>query len=423
METTEQFLQYLWKYRLLQPPLICVSGEPLEVLHPGIQNRDGGPDFFNARIRIGNTVWAGNVEIHLRASDWYRHHHQDNPAYRNVILHVVENCDTEIPGAGNSVVPVVEVRNSYSQLLSDRFEALRAARTWIPCRNIIREIDPGVFAIWASALVVERLTNRVNYVKNWISETGYRWDEVTFQLFAGAMGCKVNSHQFEMLARATPHRLLNRHRDNLMIIEALLFGQASLLTHTQVEDYPIELRRIYSFYRDKYTLVPLEPGTMKFLRLRPMNFPTLRISQLASLIHKYDSFPENFLESIPIGDLTGLLQVEASGFWNTHYTFDRISAFRVKKLGQEAIRLLLINGLSPLLFLYGTERNQVSFRERALAVLEITPGESSAMISEWTRAGLPSGNALFTQALRQLKGEYCDRRRCLECRIGKQLLK
>lgn len=416
-------MHYLWQFRLLRSPLSCVSGEPVEVIHPGVYNRDGGPDFFNARIRIGQTTWAGNVEIHLRASDWYRHHHQEDPAYHNVILHVVDTCDADVTGADHCPIPVVEVRSSYPPELISRFEALHLASRWIPCQNILAEVDPAVFRLWAPALAVERLTDRARTIRTWLTVASFQWDEVAYQLVAGALGCKINTHPFELLARVTPLRILLRHRDHLTSLEAMLFGQAGLLDPSYKEAYPADLFRSYLFYRDKYTLHPLERGTLKFLRLRPVNFPTIRISQLAFLLNQRNGFPENFPDDIPLASRMKSLQARASSYWDTHYTFDRIAASRIKKLGLDTIRLVLINGLAPLLFLYGMEKNQDSFRERAVAILDELPGESSALINTWEKLGFPAGNALFTQALKQLKSDYCDRKRCLECRIGVKLLR
>jgi len=420
---TEEFLQYLWRFRLLQTPLFCVSGEPVMVIHPGEHNRDGGPDFINARIQIGGTLWAGNVEIHLRASDWFRHLHQEDPAYQNVILHVVDIFDRDVKGVGVQPIPALEVRKNYPVSLATTYEALRSANRWIPCQNIIEEFDPSFFRLWAPALVVERLTARMKTIRTWLDFSDHHWDELAYQVFAGALGCKINTQPFELLARSTPLRLLLRHRDQLPVLEALLFGQAGLLDSSFTGSYPKELLRTYLFYKDKYALKPLERGIWKFLRLRPVNFPTIRISQLAYLIHQRSGFQESLLENLPLSAWMESLQASASPYWDTHYTFDRESACQVKNLGNNSIHLMLINGIAPLLFLYGVEKNLTFFCERALSHLEEIPGEKSSLISSWSQLGMPVDHALFTQALKQLKCAYCDRKRCLECRIGARLLR
>ncbi|MFH1297746.1 MAG: DUF2851 family protein [Bacteroidota bacterium] len=423
MVMTEELLHYLWRFRLLQAPLFCVAGEPVVIIQPGEYNRDGGPDFLNARIQVGKTLWAGNVEIHLRASDWFRHRHQEDPAYHNVILHVVDTCDREVIGAGDQPIPVLEVRNNYPVALTTTYETLRSTHRWIPCQHLIAEVDSTIFRLWAPALVVERLQARIKTITTWLAFSENHWDEVGYQVLAGALGSKVNAHPFELLARSAPLRLLLRHRDQLSILEAMLFGQAGILDPSFTEAYPRELLRTYLFYRDKYSLRPLEKGTWKFLRLRPINFPTIRISQLASIIHRKAGFPESLLENLPVSFWMESLQATASSYWDTHFTFDRISTFQVKNLGTKAIHLLLINGIVPLLFLYGTEKNLVFFRERALALLEEISGERNSMISSWEQLGMPVNHALFTQALKQLKSSYCDQKRCLECRIGARLLR
>ncbi|MBL7138647.1 MAG: DUF2851 family protein, partial [Bacteroidales bacterium] len=307
--------------------------------------------------------------------------------------------------------------------LAATYETLRSTNRWIPCQNLIHEVDSSIFRLWAPALVVERLKARLKTITTWLDFSENHWDELGYQVLAGAMGCKVNAQPFELLARYTPLRLLQRHRDQLPILEALLFGQAGLLDPSFTGAYPKELLRTYLFYRDKYSLKPLERGTWKFLRLRPVNFPTIRISQLASIIHRKAGFPESLLENLPVSAWMESLQATASSYWDTHYTFDRIAACKVKNLGANAIYLLLINGIVPLLFLYGTEKRLVLFRERALALLEEIPGEKSSLISSWEKLGMPVNHALFTQALKQLKGAYCDQKRCLECRIGARLLR
>ncbi len=420
---TEEFLHYLWRFRLLQAPLYCVSGEPVMVVHPGEYNRNSGPDFINARIQIGGTLWAGNVEIHLRAADWFRHGHQADPAYHNVILHVVDTFDREVIGAGNQPIPCLEVSANYPATLIATYKDILSAKQWIPCQNMLEEVDPSIFRLWAPALAIERITIRIKSLRTWLNHSKNRWDELAYQVLASAMGNMINAQPFELLARSTPLSILMRHRDQVPILEALLFGQAGLLDLSYKESYPVELLRTYLFYKDKYSLKPLERGTWKFLRLRPVSFPTIRISQLADIIHQREGFQESLQEDVQVAGWIEILKATASAYWDSHYTFERESACQVKRLGTNTIHLLLINGIAPLLFLYGTEKNLTHYSERTISLLEEIPGEKNAQTTTWSKLGMPTDNAIYTQALKQLKRAYCDEKRCLECRIGARLLR
>lgn len=420
---TEAFLHYLWRFRLLQAPLFCVTGEPVMVIQPGEYNRDGGPDFINARVRIGRTLWAGNVEIHLRASDWFRHGHQGDPAYHNVILHVVDHCDREVTGGGNQTIPCLEVHENYPPGLIDIYQTLLLGKQWIPCQKMVGETDLSVFRLWAPVLVFERLNARANTLRKWMDYAEKQWDELAYQVMATAMGSQINAQPFELLARSTPFRILQRHRDQVPILESLLFGQAGLLNPLYQERYPSDLLRSYRFYQENYSLTPLEQGIWKFLRLRPVNFPTIRISQFADMIHRISSFHENLESDLSLRNWMEILRATASVYWNSHFTFERESPGKIKRTGQNTIYLLLINGIIPLLFFKGTEKDQAKFMEKAFSLLEEIPGEKNRLTFQWSELGMPSDNALMSQALIHLKQAYCDQKRCLECRIGMRLLK
>jgi len=419
---TEEFLHYLWRFRLFQPELTTVSGENLTVIHPGDYNRDGGPDFFNARLRIGKTMWAGNVEIHLQASDWYRHHHEVDHAYNNVILHVVDSFDKDVYDKGSQPIPVLEVKGKYSENLFCRYRNLQDADLWVPCRNLLEVEDVGEFVLWAPSLAVERLLERNTSIRQMLHYTKWDWEEVFSQLLASALGLKVNAYAFELLAKSVPLKILLQHRSNLSIIEALLFGQAGLLNDDMKETYPQQLLQTYRFYQNKYNLKPLQSGIWKFLRMRPVNFPTIRISQLAAMIHAETIFFDDQLITRSLSDWMKRVQVTASSYWDTHYTFDKISVKQVKILGKMSASLLVINAVIPFLFCYGREKNRPLYLEKAIALLEEIPGEKSSLITNWKEIGMPVENALNTQALKQLKSAYCDKKRCLDCRIGARLL-
>ncbi|MBC8316116.1 MAG: DUF2851 family protein [Bacteroidetes bacterium] len=420
---TEEFLHYLWRFRLFHPELKTVAGENLTVIHPGEHNRDGGPDFFNARLQIGNTIWAGNVEIHLQASDWYKHHHEVDHAYKNVILHVVDSFDVDVFTEGSKPIPVVEVKYQYRESLLSRYRNLQGTKLWIPCRNIMEVADVGEFVLWAPALAVERLLERSASVRQLLHYSKNDWEGVFFQLLATAFGLKVNAHAFELLAKSLPLKLLLRHRTNFFILEALLFGQAGLLEDQLRETYPQQLLQTYRFYQNKYNLESLQKGIWKFLRMRPGNFPTIRISQLAAMIHGDSNLFDGELISRSLSDWMQGIQATASSYWDTHYTFDKISVKQAKNLGEGSAYLVVINAVTPFLFVYGREKNLPLYLEHAVTLLEEIPGEKSSLVTNWKEIGMPTENALYTQALKQLKSAYCEKKRCLECRIGARLLR
>lgn len=422
MAISEEFLHYLWRFRLLHPPLRSTAGEAVRILHPGEYNRDGGPDFINARIQIGSTLWAGNVEMHLLASDWFRHGHQHDPAYQNVILHVVNASDTEVLVSGDQPLPCLDIGQNYRATLAATYKALLSGKSWIPCMNLLNSETASLFRLWAPSLVIERLQSRMAVFKEWLKHAEYQWDELSHQAVSSALGSKVNAQAFEQLARSAPIRILLRHRCDRLVLEAILFGQAGLLDSSSSDGYQADLVQTYQFFKAKYSLRPLEKGIWKFLRIRPVNFPTIRISQLAGLIYTHGTLHPLLDQELSPTEWRRVLDASASQFWNNHYTFSRQSPERMKKLGSATTNLLLINGIVPLLCFLGSERQMIRCQERALSLLEEIPSEQNATVTSWINLGMPAEHALHTQALKQLKTVYCDKKRCLECRIGTRLL-
>jgi len=406
---------------LLDRELKTVQGSPVIVLHPGDYNTDGGPAFFNARVQIGNTIWAGNVEIHLKASDWYRHHHQDDDAYNNVILHVVETYDAEVYGIGFQPVPTLEVKNRFSLTLLNTYRKLSLTRRWIPCESMIDQEITASFSLWAPSLATERLIRISRDLDQFIRVNDSGLAETMFLSVARALGFSINSHPFELLVKSIPFSVLIRHRDQIMSLEAILFGQSGLLPAESGEPYPTALQREYHCYAGKYGLNPIAPGTWKFLRMRPGNFPTIRISQLAALICRPDSLLMMDNWQIPLENWLSGFQATASSYWDTHYTFDKLSVARIKRIGVTSARLLIINGVAPFLFLLGN-RKDLRYHEMSLSLLEQIPPEENATMPQWEQTGLVPKNALETQALKELKTNYCNLKRCLSCRLGYKIL-
>ena len=382
----------------------------------------GGPDFFNARLRIGETVWAGNVEIHLRASHWFRHGHQFDHAYDNAILHVVYESDAPVYGPNGEPLQTLVVRDRFPLRIYDRYREMMENRQWIPCFNQLSTTPGNGFNLWAPALAVERLAGKSLAVKQQWERCRNDWEEALYLHLASTFGMKINSLPFELLAKSLPLRIVRKHLDSLFQLEALYFGQSGLLENGFGGGYPADLLNEYQYLRKKYDLKPIPGSTWKFLRLRPVNFPTLRISQWAGFIYNGRLDLLDILECSSARELAGALNAGASPYWDTHYVFGKASPFRKKLLGKDAVYLLMINGIVPFMFFHGLEKDQPVRRETALNILEQIPGEQNAQVGMWETAGMPVVNALQTQALIHLKKTYCDRKRCLDCRIGNFLL-
>jgi len=420
----ENFLHFLWRYRRFDhTDLTTSSGEKIEILHPGSLNSDAGPDFSDARLKIGETAWAGNVEMHLKSSDWELHKHQDDRAYDNVILHVVMEEDMGIHRRDGTRIPCLEMKKRIPAKLLGIYEKLLFNEYWIPCQHQFHEVSDMVKSLWLDRLLVERLERKTEVIKLVLQKNKQDWEETFYQFTARNFGLKINVLPFEMLARSLPQKILARHKDSPLQIEALLFGQAGMLEQGLEDEYPNQLKNEFSFLRKKYRLDPIDASLWKFLRLHPGNFPTVRLAQFAKLTHRSVHLFSKILEVQNQKEIEDLFGVKLSGYWLTHYTFDKESAKRNKSFGKEAIRLLTINAIVPFLFLYGNETGEVVFKDKALGLLEELKPEKNTITRGWDNLGMEADSAYQTQALLQLKNEYCDKRKCLECSIGGAILK
>jgi len=420
----EDFLHFLWRWRRFEAQdLRTTDGRPLEILHPGELNPHAGPDFFNARIRIGDTLWAGNVEMHLNASDWLTHRHDGDPAYDNVVLHVVLEEDRQLTRSTGERLPCLELRGRIPSSLLDKYLRLEQERTWIPCARSISGVPEIVRVNWFDRLLVERMEHKTALIEQTLQATGQHWEEAFYQMLARNFGLKINMEPFEMLARALPLRLLARHQNNLFQLEALLFGQAGLLEDAFDDDYPQALAKEYRFLRHKYNLAALPTGSWKFFRLRPAGFPTLRMAQFAALLHRSTVLFSTILSVRTLGEIEHLFSVEPSAYWRTHFRFDKSATPRAKPLGREFVHLLLINTVAPFLFHYGRSKGIPENQDTALQLLDGLPPEANTVVDNWVTLGQAANNAARTQALLHLKSHYCDAKRCLECAIGTAILR
>lgn len=416
---TEQLLQFIWQFQHFnRSSLLTTDGDLIEVVVPGRLNRDQGPDFLDAQVRLNGTLFAGTVEVHLKTTQWKAHGHDGDANYRNVILHVVY----EHNGDAAPDVPVLELQSRIRGLLVEQYHEWMQGGDFIPCAASIVRTPALTWLAWKDRLLAERLMRKAAGIFLLLKGNGMHWEETAWWLLARNFGMPVNAEAFEALARSLPLRILSRHRGQIHQLEALLLGQAGLLTGPFREDYPKLLQREYIFLRKKYGLVPIVQP-VHFLRMRPPNFPTVRLAQLAMLLHVQARFFPLILEQEDADEVRRQLAVTANDYWHEHYRPDEPSAFRKKLLGRDAIDSVLVNTVAPLLFAYGSYQQEERFRSKALRWLSEAAAEDNTITRGFSALGISATSAFDTQALIELKTRYCDARRCLECAVGNALLR
>ncbi len=423
----EALLHFIWQFQLFDQKNLTttVTKEPIEVKRTGYHNHDAGPDFMNARIRVGDTLWAGHVEIHQKATDWFQHGHHHDPAYRNVILHVVLMDDRQAPESDSiSHIPCVTLQHRITHSLLDRYEHLLANQQWIPCAEHFQEVETFTVRHWLNRLQVERLNAKQTLIERLLSENNNDWQETLHQLLARNFGFKVNAEPFERLAKSTPYRIIGKHTDQPFQLEALLFGQAGMLGGSYSDAYPRQLQEEYEFLQQKYRLIPMEPHEWNHLRLRPANFPTVRIAQIAQFLSHAKGLFHLFLNADTLERLRPIFQVETTSYWHDHYWPDKkAKESRPKRLGKKSIDNLMINTVVPFIFSYGQIREELAMVDQAINLLETMPPEQNSILKKWESLGAPHKNAGHSQALLHLKKHYCDAKQCLSCEIGMAILK
>ena len=420
----EQLLHYLWKYRLYRPSgLTTTQGDTLEIIDPGLENTDAGPDFFNAKIRINGTVWAGSVEIHQKASDWLAHGHSADKAYGNVILHVVETDDGTVFRQNGEAIPQLVL--PIPEQVIDNMEWLLTRDSPVACLERLPAIDPVFRLHLMDALLAERLERKTDDILRWLDLYQKDWNEVFYILLCRNFGFGVNSDAFERLARSLPLKCILKQRPSASQVEALFLGQAGLLNDStgNRHHYYRLLQQEYSFLQKKYGLEPLEPHIFRNLRLRPDATPHIKLVELAAIWIRHDTLFSSVLSARTPRELKDFFRVPASAFWDTHYNFLRPSPHKKKQLGENALNMLLINTVVPLMFAYGLYHRMDEHKARALRLLASIPPEQNSIISLFSQVGMKPRNAGDTQALIQLKRNYCEQKKCLYCRLGFQLLK
>lgn len=414
----EEFLYYLWENRLIDKVLQTTEGETVEVVATGYRNTDSGPDFLEAKIHIGDKLWAGQVEIHVKASDWNRHGHENDKAYRNVILHVVYENDTQATD-----LPTLELKGHFDERLFANYQKFISAKGWIPCEKSIAQVPPFTRLSWLDRMAVERLESKSESVNKILNANQFDWEDALYKLLMRYLGLKVNNEAFETLSNILPFKVLLKHADNLLQVEAMLFGCAGFLEGEFGEAYPQLLQREFAVMRAKFNLIAMPAERFKFMRMRPSNFPTVRLAQMAQLIHKNGPLFSKIREAKTVGEVKALFDVGASAYWETHYRFDTPTENKPKHLGETTADVLIINAVVPLLFCYGKLHKDESYCDAAMQFLEATEAEDNAVIRHFAQCGIVVQNAMQTQALLHLFNIYCKRKRCLECRVGHVLLR
>ncbi len=420
----EDLLQFIWEAQLFDHRrLTTTDGLPMDVIKPGRLHGDSGPDLLDARVRINDQLWAGNIEVHIKSSEWYAHGHETDAAYDNVVLHVVFEHDMEIRTSGGGRVPTVELKSRIRPESIEAYQRLMHAKAWVPCASQFDQVDKSRALLWLERVLIERLERKTKEVEALYKQLGNDPAETFYHILLRGFGFKVNAEPFAMLANVLPLRTLLKYRDDPFRVEALLFGQAGFLQVDFVDEYPRDLQREHALLAHKHTLKPAPVAAWKFGRLRPSNFPTIRLAQLAQLIMKCDGAFSELIEHDDVAAIHKQLDVATSAYWLDHFTFDQASARSPKNFGRTAADLLIINTIVPYLFAMGRARGIDAYADRALKLLDQLPPEKNTITQGWAELGLNADNAARSQALIELKNLYCGQRRCLHCVIGADLLK
>ncbi len=421
----EDFLYYIWQYKYFAlNSLKTVQGDDLILMNTGFRHANSGPDFSDALVRIGETVWAGNIEIHVKSSDWKLHKHDDDAAYNSVVLHVVYEYDMPILRKDGTEIPCFELKNRISPQVLAQYSTLFLNENAIPCANLIQNVSRMVVNSWIERLLIERLEQKTAQFENLEALKANNIEEAFYQAIARSFGVNVNVEPFEQLAKSLPITVLAKNKSNIFALEALVFGQAGLLHDNFTDEYPQKLYKEYQYLQHKYSLTPINAVSWKFLRMRPANFPTIRLAQFAQLIFQSSHLFSKITEAKNVADLHKLFEVKISDYWKTHFTFDNETEKSTRKtLGKTTVDLIIINTIVPFLFLYGTMRNDEQLRVKAFDWLEELAPEKNSIIEAWEKLGFAPENAAQSQGLLQLQKHYCNQKKCLECGIGNAILK
>ena len=418
----EQLLHYVWKHKIFPlKELKTTTGQQVEVIDTGLANTDAGPDFFNAKLKLDGVLWIGNIEIHERSSDWFKHGHHADAGYNSVILHIASEIDMEISRSNGERIPQIQlicpeaVRTNYKELLE--------TDSYPPCYRIIPSLSPFTAHSWMSALQMERFEQKATLLNERLKRCQGNWEDAFFITLARNFGFGLNGDAFETWAHQLPFRAVDKHRNDLFQIEAIFFGQAGILEDSDGDGYYLRLKKEYTYLQHKFGLIPMDASLWRFLRLRPANFPHIRIAQLACLYHRAYGLLSRIMETETLQGVRDILKGGTSEYWLTHYTFGGSSPSRPKTLSNTSLDLLIINTVVTFLYAYGLHKGNRVLCARAGSFLEELKAENNYITRMWEQCGMKASNAADSQALIQLKKEYCDKKKCLYCRIGYEYLK
>lgn len=418
----EQLLHYVWKHKIFPlKELKTTTGQQVEVIDTGLANTDAGPDFFNAKLKLDGVLWIGNIEIHERSSDWFKHGHHADAGYNSVILHIASEIDMEISRSNGERIPQIQlicpeaVRTNYKELLE--------TDSYPPCYRIIPSLSPFTAHSWMSALQMERFEQKATLLNERLKRCQGNWEDAFFITLARNFGFGLNGDAFETWAHRLPFRAVDKHRNDLFQIEAIFFGQAGILEDSDGDGYYLRLKKEYTYLQHKFGLIPMDASLWRFLRLRPANFPHIRIAQLACLYHRAYGLLSRIMETETLQGVRDILKGGTSEYWLTHYTFGGSSPSRPKTLSNTSLDLLIINTVVTFLYAYGLHKGNRVLCARAGSFLEELKAENNYITRMWEQCGMKASNAADSQALIQLKKEYCDKKKCLYCRIGYEYLK
>ena len=418
----EQLLHYVWKHKIFSlKELKTTTGQQVEVIDTGLANTDAGPGFFNAKLKLDGVLWIGNIEIHERSSDWFKHGHHADTGYNSVILHIASEIDTEISRSNGERIPQIQlicpeaVRTNYKELLE--------TDSYPPCYRIIPSLPPFTAHSWMTALQMERFEQKATLLNERLKRCQGNWEDAFFITLARNFGFGLNGDAFETWAHRLPFRAVDKHRNDLFQIEAIFFGQAGILEDSDGDGYYLRLKKEYTYLQHKFGLIPMDASLWRFLRLRPANFPHIRIAQLACLYHRAYGLLSRIMETETLQGVRDILKGGTSEYWLTHYTFGGSSPSRPKTLSNTSLDLLIINTVVTFLYAYGLHKGNRVLCARAGSFLEELKAENNYITRMWEQCGMKASNAADSQALIQLKKEYCDKKKCLYCRIGYEYLK
>lgn len=419
-DMTERLLQYIWQFQYYnRNELVTTSGERLVIIHPGTFNTHQGPDFTEGKILIDEHMWVGNIELHLLSSDWSRHMHDTDRNYNNVILHVVW-CNDECRSFRE--LPTLVLGDRVAKILLQQYEAWMSGDQFIPCRASAAQVNELVWTGWKERMVIERFDRKADQLMIMLKKNNYHWEEVFWWMLARNFGLYVNADAFEAMAISIPFNLLSKHQPQINQLEALLFGQSGLLETTFVEKYPAMLKKEYAFLQSKYQLQQVHLP-MHFLRMRPACFPTVRLAQLAMLMHVSGNIFSDVINSEDIQQLRNLLCVTANDYWHYHFRFDEESGYQPKTLGESMVSNILMNTVCVVLYAYGRHHKELMYQQKAINWIGRLPAEKNAVIAKFREMEIKVKSAFDSQAMIELKSQYCDRKRCLDCAIGAAVLR